>query len=307
LHEGSDGLPLQMAISPDGRNILYSRSWPLSQLWETGTPSSPAKALFRDTVVRARLPVFSPDGKKLAYLVQREGTRNELWTMNSDGSAAATVAADPSPQGIPLWNANGTAVLYNSFAQNRILLMRVDPAAGDAKRVLFETADNLQQPHVTAGEQSVIYGTGQPVNLWSRSFAKGAPRQLTFDREGASFPSISPDSKWVAYELQRGNTTQVGVMDIDGGQQTMLTDDPAVNWANSWSADNRRIAFASFRDGVWNVWWIDRLTRERKQVTHRTAFGEFVRNPAWRPGSEQMVYEHYIVKGNLYVVRTPGV
>src|SRR5262245_58224285 len=182
-------------------------------------------------------------------------------------------------------------------------MARVNPADG-SKRVLLETGEIFQQPHITADERAVIFASGHPMNLWKRPFDGSGARQLTVDREGVSFPSLSSDGRWIAYELQRGYTTQIGVMDRDGGQQTVLTEDPGLNWSNSWSSDNRRIAFAAFRDGVWNICWIDRLTRERKQVTHRTAFGEFVRNPAWRPGSEQIVYEHWLVKGNLYVVDT---
>jgi hypothetical protein len=63
----------------------------------------------------------------------------------------------------------------------------------------------------------------------------------------------------------------------------------------------------SLRDGVWNIYWIDRLTRERKQVTHRTAFGEFVRNLAWRPASDQIIYEHWLVKGESVRRRSAGI
>jgi hypothetical protein len=52
---------------------------------------------------------------------------------------------------------------------------------------------------------------------------------------------------------------------------------------------------------VWNIWWIDRVTKERKQITHHTAFGSFTRNPAWRPGTEEIVYEHWLVTGNIYL------
>src|SRR5436190_1577329 len=83
----------------------------------------------------------------------------------------------------------------------------------------------------------------------------------------------------------------------NGSHQEILTDDPALNWSNSWASDNRRIAYASYRDGVWNLYSIDRMTRERKQITQYTAYGTFVRNPAWRPGTEEVVYEYSQVKG----------
>jgi len=98
---------------------------------------------------------------------------------------------------------------------------------------------------------------------------------------------------------------QIGVMDRNGGHQEILTDDPALNWSNSWASDNRRIAYASYRDGVWNLYSIDRVTRERKQITRYTAYGAFVRNPAWRPGTEEVVYEYSQVKGNVYLMKLP--
>ena len=133
----------------------------------------------------------------------------------------------------------------------------------------------------------------------------GAPKQLTFDREAASFPAPSWDGRWIAYEVKRGESTQIGVMDRNGGHQEILTDDPALNWSNSWASDNRRIAYAAYRDGVWNLYWIDRVSRERKQITRYTAYGAFVRNPAWRPGTEELVYEYSQVKGNVYMMNLP--
>src|SRR5581483_1754304 len=251
LHEGSEGLPLQMAISHDGRRILYTRCWSISQLWQTSGDSSPPKALYRDMVVRARVPAFTPDGKRIAYLVLREGTKHEIWTMNADGSAAASVTSDTGAVGAPLWNADGSAILYTYGDQNQHVA-RLNPADG-SKRALFGTHEPMQQPHITPDEQAVVFSSGHPMNIWKRRFADGKATQLTFDREGASFPSLSWDGKWISYELQRGNTTQIGLMDSSGGQQSVLTEDPGLNWSNSWALDNRRIEFASYRDGVWNI------------------------------------------------------
>jgi Tol biopolymer transport system component len=221
--------------------------------------------------------------------------------MNGDGSGAASVTAAPGPQGGPQWNAAGTAILYSFRDAGVTQVRRINPQDGSA-RVLLQSKGGLGQPHVTADERNVIYAFGNPPNLWKVPLAGGTARQLTFDRESSSFPSLSPDGKWIAYEFQKGNTTQIKIMDVDGGHQQQLTDDDAINWSNSWASDNRRIAYAAFRDGAWNIWWIDRITRERKQLTRHTAFGSFTRNPAWKPGTEQIAYEHWLIQGNIYMV-----
>jgi len=97
----------------------------------------------------------------------------------------------------------------------------------------------------------------------------------------------------------RGDNSQIAIMDRDGGKQEILTSGPGKHFVHSFAGDNRRLAYAGFEKGVWNLYWIDRITRERKQITHHTAYGSFVRSPAWRPGTEQMAYEYSEVKGNI--------
>ena len=65
-------------------------------------------------------------------------------------------------------------------------------------------------------------------------------------------------------------------MDRDGGQQRVLTSGPGKRFPHSFASDNRRIAFAGYEKGVWNLYWIDRISGETKKVTNYTAYGSFV-------------------------------
>ena len=107
------------------------------------------------------------------------------------------------------------------------------------------------------------------------------------------------------YQLVRPEGTQIAIMNRDGGEQQTLTSDAGPHFAHSFASDNRRLAYAGYVDGVWNIYWIDRITREKKQVTHYTTFGSFVRSPAWRPGTEEMVYEYSEMKGNIDLAQLP--
>jgi len=58
--------------------------------------------------------------------------------------------------------------------------------------------------------------------------------------------------------------------------------------------------FAGFREGAWNLWWIDRETREQKQLTGYRSLRTFVRYPAWSPSRDQIVYELGTTRGNVF-------
>ena len=96
-------------------------------------------------------------------------------------------------------------------------------------------------------------------------------------------------------------------MDRKGGQQRTILTGTGAHYAYSFASDNRRIAYAACPDGVWNVYWIDRISGQTKQVTDYTAYGSVVRSPAWRPGTEQMAFEFTEVKGNVYAIDLPGI
>ena len=298
-------VPMGLSVSRDGKRLLFTRMANISQLWMIGAGGEESKPIYADTVLRARVASFSPDGKRIAWVAQPEGRGYEIWTMNADGSGAVTVAGGSSGFIAPSWSADGSRILSAQQVKSGLRLVSVRPEDGTVK-TLFQPPDGVYyRPQILPDEQAALFERPEPPNLWLLRFRDGAAKQITFDREGARFPAPSPDGRWIAYEATRGDRVQVGIMDRNGGHQEMLTDDPGINWANSWASDNRRIAYASYRDGVWNLYWIDRVTRERKQITHHTAYGSFVRNPAWRPGTEQMVYEYSQVKGNVYLLNLP--
>jgi Tol biopolymer transport system component len=134
----------------------------------------------------------------------------------------------------------------------------------------------------------------------------GQPAQLTFDPERAGFAAISSDGKWIAYAVQHAGSSYAAVMDIDGRSQRQLTSGGSFDFPRSFSSDDLRIASATFQDAAWNITTIDRITGERKVLTHYTDFASYVRYPAWRPGTERIVYERTSMTGNVYAIDIPA-
>jgi serine/threonine protein kinase len=304
LRTGKDAAS-SITISRDGKRLYFTRLQTLSQIWQLGAEGSPAKALYQDEVVRAKLPIYSPDAKHLAYVVQTQNTTQDLWMMNADGSDAKPVVSDQGFANGPGWTADGSAIWYSFFNAGGFQIRKFHPADG-AQEVLLDTKEFHTRAHLTPDQREIIYDSGRPNNIWSRPLQGGPPRQLTFEREGAAFPLLSPDGQWIVYQVIRGDSTTIAIMDRKGEHQQTVLDARGAHFPYSFAADNRRIAFTACPEGVWNVYWIDRITREVKQVTHYTAFGSVVRSPAWRPGTEQMAFEYTEVKGNVNAIDLPA-
>src|ERR1700680_1196968 len=117
-------------------------------------------------------------------------------------------------------------------------------------------------------------------------------RRVTFDRESMGYSCWSPDGKFLAFEMKRGDSTYLMTVPGSGGNLVQLTFEPGQSWAHSWSPDGGKIAFAGQRKGIWNVWWVSRSTKVEKQVTQYTRQNTYVRYPAWSPAGNQIVYEY---------------
>ena len=153
--------------------------------------------------------------------------------------------------------------------------------------------------HMTPDEQELIYDTGRPRNIWKLHIKGTQAKQLTFERERAWFPEISWDGKWIVYQVGRGDSSQIAVMDINGGQQEILTPEPGKRFSHSFASttgasptrDSRR-ACGTSTGSTGSRWSANRLRTIPPTVRSCGV-------PAWRPGTEQMAYEYSEVKGNI--------
>src|SRR5882672_9565821 len=76
LHEGTS---MAAALSPDGRTIAIDL---LGTLWTLPAAGGTATAI-SDIFLDARQPVWSPDGRRLAFQAYRTTTW-QIWTINAD-------------------------------------------------------------------------------------------------------------------------------------------------------------------------------------------------------------------------------
>ena len=86
----------------------------------------------------------------------------------------------------------------------------------------------------------------KPTQIWVVPLeGGGAPQQVTHDGEGNSRPRWSPDSKRIAYLSDRGGSSQIWLMDPDGGNAKQVTNLATEADGHVLSGDGKNLVFTS--------------------------------------------------------------
>lgn len=298
-----------LTIAPDGKRLAYSSLMMANNLGSVAVAPATGEAvgapvfLTQDTNKRKLSPVFSPDGKTIAYSLWRAGAGGEVWLVEADGSHPRQLTAGLT--GLPNWLPDGKqiALVSKDGESNRIYAVHLETQ----KQTLlsdqrFPSPLGKLSPDGKLFAFNAITDAAGTINVATMPVAGGASRQLTLDPELMGFPCWSPDSQWIAVEMKRGADTHLVVIPSNGGLPEQLTAQPGQSWPGSWAADQDRIAFAGQRNGIWNVYWVSRRTKQQKQLTSYAKPNIYVRNPVWSPRNDQIVYEYGETTGNVWLL-----
>ncbi len=204
-------------------------------------------------------PVWSPDGKHLYFLSDREGGM-KLFRVALDeesGKASGVIERVPTPEGY--------VIRHLSFARNGDLAYAALVQRKTLHKVTFDPA---------------------------RGALAGEPRQLTADSSLLDDPDISPDGQWIACRNVRGGQENILLLRSDGaGEPRLLTNDAYKDRGPRWSPDGRRIAFYSNRSGAWEIWTIKSDGADKQRLTFTE--GANVYFPLWSPDGARLVYTRH--------------
>jgi Tol biopolymer transport system component/DNA-binding winged helix-turn-helix (wHTH) protein len=294
----------QLSIAARGKQIVYSALSTNSNLWEMplarGEAIGNPVQLTQNATTRAVTPAFSPDGKKIAYCIFTTGAV-QLWTMDSDGKNQTQSTATDGR--FPWWFPDGKRIAFLTLGNNHSDFWSV-AVDGEKEKKLFDFDEDVNAARLSPNGMQVAFTSKKSgtLNLWTISIEGGEPKQLTFDKESTSFPAWSPDGKWIAFQMKRGEDSHVGIAPGEGGAFVQLTFDKGQSWVHDWSPDGDKIIFAGQRDGLWNIYWVSRSTKEVKRLTNFTKLNSYVRFPAWSPLSDRIVYEYAETTGNIWMI-----
>lgn len=244
-------------ISPDGQLLVFTRTWvdklkdvSVSNVWMSDVEGKKVRQLTEGNW-RDSSPAFSPDGKRLAFLSDRDGT-TQLYVMWLDTREVAKLTNLERSPGAPVWSPDGTKIAYSTFvpASESPLAIRMPERPQGAQWARGATIENRLS--------WAADGSGYRPIGWTQVFVVdarlgGTPRQVTDGDYNHSNPQWSADGRTIFVsgirkpdaEYLRGDS-EIYAFDLESKSPEQLTDRKGPDGGQRVSPDGKWIAYVGF-------------------------------------------------------------
>lgn len=287
--------------SPDGEWLLTSerstRDEPLS-LYRVSLDGSQRRRLTLppgnfngDT-----LPVFSPDGKLIAFSRNFSSGGSDVFVMNSSGGEPRRITQDAEHIRGITFSQDGREIIFSSArgGGERLSLWRIPVAGGTPKQLPFGS-DNAESPAIPLKGNHLAYVQGTYSDkIWAYDIPAAsepatAARVAIASRKSQAAPQFSPDGRHVAFASSRTGSWEIWVSAPDGSNSIQLTNFGARQTGSPhWSPDGKQLAFDARPEKHSDIYIMDAAGGKPHRVTNSGNYDAVV--PNWSRDGRWIYY-----------------
>ncbi|MEW6212663.1 MAG: S41 family peptidase [Acidobacteriota bacterium] len=227
-------LMAEPAISPDRTEIAFASG---GDIWTAPAEGGEARLLISHTATESR-PVYSPDGKKLAFISTRTGN-GDIYVLTFDTGDLRRLTFDDTNDQLDGWSRDGRWIYFSSASRDI-------SGMNDVFRLSIEGGTPMQ---VSADRYA------------SEFFSAPSPdgRALAFTARGIS------SGQWWRKGHSHIDESEIWVM-REAASYERITEGGAKEMWPMWSADGSTIFYVSDRSGAQNL-WSRPLRGQARQIT----------------------------------------
>ncbi|MBW4026575.1 MAG: peptidase S41 [Acidobacteria bacterium] len=226
------------SLSPDGSQIVFSAG---GDIWSVAAKGGEAHLLAPNEATDPR-PMFSPDGKRLAFVSARSGS-GDIYILTLATGQLERLTYSDTPDTLDGWSRDGKWIYFTSPADDI-------GGLGDIFRV---SADG-----------------GTPLEVSRERYLNEFESAPSPDgKEIAMMAKGISSSQWWRNGSSHIDKTEVWLKTIDAqaAYRKLLQGDAKHAWP-MWSADGKRLYYMSDKSGTQNIWQVSSTGGAEKQLTH---------------------------------------
>ncbi len=264
-----------LQLSPDGQWVAYSvdksslkTDKTETRIWMIPTSGGDALPMTAEGVTSEH-PRWSPDGKSLAFLSERNEAKKQVWLLNRQGGEAQQLTETVQDVEDFAWSPDGRHLVLvlkdptpeelDAAKEKSASAARSSASDDDSK----DKKSKSKKPWVIDRLQfkldEVGYLDRRRTHLYVFDLSKKSLTQITSGDFDDTEPAWSPDSKLLAFTSNRSTPDPDQTYNTDiwtvaanntdrGAHLTQITTNPGSDSQAAWSPDGKSIAYVTMLD-----------------------------------------------------------